>query len=136
MREYYVYILLCADGSYYTGVTSDYEARLDSHQRGDYPKAYTCRRRPVKLVYLADFSDIYDAIAWEKRVKRWSRGKKEALILGEWERLHILSFNDRRRVIESIMMSVRYKCCCCTLCRFASCHGEPGRTMTRKQVEP
>ena len=91
MRKYYVYILLCADGSYYTGITSDYEARLDSHQRGDDPKSYTFKRRPVKIVYLSDFSDIHDAISWEKHVKRWSRNKKEALIRGEWEKLPELS---------------------------------------------
>jgi len=68
IKEYYVYILLCSDGSYYTGVTNDYEGRLDKHQRGDDPRSYTFKRRPVKLIYLATFNDIYEAIAREKRV--------------------------------------------------------------------
>ncbi len=98
MKEYYVYILLCSDGSYYTGVTNDWELRLNQHQEGCDPKAYTHSRRPVKLVYLASFPEIYEAIDWEKRVKRWSRKKKEALIKGEYEKLPELSRRYTRYV--------------------------------------
>ena len=83
MRSYYVYILHCSDGSYYTGVTNDYEERVDQHIAGMDPSCYTYKKRPVKLVYLAEFGDVNEAIAWEKQVKRWSRKKKEALILGK-----------------------------------------------------
>jgi putative endonuclease len=91
MKEYFVYMLRCSDGSYYTGVSNDYQSRLNDHQQGIDTKSYTYKRRPVKLAYLATFTDIYEAIAWEKRVKRWSRKKKEALIRGEFERLPELS---------------------------------------------
>ena len=87
MRSYYVYILRCLDGSYYVGITNDVERRLAQHQSGWDPKAYTHDRRPVELVYRAEFSEVADAIAFEKRVKRWSRKKKEALIAGEFEKL-------------------------------------------------
>ena len=85
--EYYTYILLCSDGSYYTGITRDLTARVSQHQLGRHPMCYTYKRRPVKLVYNACFNDVYEAIAWEKRIQRWSRKKKEALIRGAWEEL-------------------------------------------------
>jgi len=91
MREYCVYILRCHDGTFYTGLTSDYEERLHQHQSGVFPGCYTYKRRPVELVYLAEFCEVDEAIAWEHRVKRWSRKKKEALIAGEWEKLPKLS---------------------------------------------
>ena len=69
MKTYYVYILRCRDGSYYTGITNDYESRLNDHQTGYDPKSYTHTRRPVQLVYLSEFSDVYEAIDWEKRIK-------------------------------------------------------------------
>ena len=80
MNEYYVYILHCADGSYYIGVTNDYQHRLRQHQEGIDAKCFTYKRRAVELVYMGIFGDINEAISWEKQVKRWSRAKKEALI--------------------------------------------------------
>ncbi|OGJ73272.1 hypothetical protein A2454_07060 [Candidatus Peribacteria bacterium RIFOXYC2_FULL_55_14] len=82
MDEYYVYILRCSDGSYYTGVTSDLETRIAQHHAGMFPACYTYKRRPLKLVLLEEFPSPYDAIAREKQVKRWSRRKKEALVQG------------------------------------------------------
>ena len=87
MTEYFVYMLRCNDGSYYTGVTNDWELRLQQHQAGEDSMCYTFKRRPAKLVHLATFSEITDAIAREKQVKRWSRQKKEALIREEYEKL-------------------------------------------------
>jgi len=91
VKEYYVYILRCNDGSYYTGVTNDYELRVGQHNNGCNPKAYTYSRRPVHLVYLGEFCDINEAISWEKQVKRWNRKKKEALIKGEYHDLPALA---------------------------------------------
>lgn len=91
MNEYYVYILRCADNSYYTGVTNDLEKRVWEHQEGFDTKSYTHKRRPVVLVYTGIFGDINEAISWEKRVKRWSRRKKEALIQRNWDSLTQLS---------------------------------------------
>lgn len=94
MKEYFVYILRCADGSYYTGITNDVQTRVGQHQIGSDPKAYTHTRRPVTLVYSATFGDVHEAIAWEKQVKGWSRKKKkEALIAGKFEKLPKLSLS-------------------------------------------
>ena len=87
----FVYIVKCSDGSFYTGVTNDVDRRVSEHNEGDNPKAYTYRRRPVKLVYFEDHSDPYYAISREKQIKGWSRKKKIAMIQGEWEKLPELS---------------------------------------------
>jgi len=93
MKEYYVYILQCKDGSYYTGVTNDIDRRLWEHQEGINNECYTYRRRPVKLVYVENFNDVNQAIAFEKQIKGWSRKKKEAIINNEWGKLPELSKN-------------------------------------------
>ena len=87
---YYVYILHCADGSYYTGLTEDLEIRLAQHHMGELP-GYTQNRRPVRLVFSDEFSSLDDAINRERQIKGWSRAKEEALIAGNWWRLSELS---------------------------------------------
>ncbi len=91
MDRYTVYILLCRDQSYYTGITNDVESRVFNHQTGADTKAYTYRRRPVRLVFQLHFHDVNQAIAFEKQVKGWRREKKEALINGRWDLLPELS---------------------------------------------
>ena len=87
----YLYILLCADESYYTGTTrADLEYRVAQHNAGTYG-GYTATRRPVTLVFAQWFDRITDAIEAERQVKGRSRAKKEALIRGEFERLPELS---------------------------------------------
>jgi putative endonuclease len=95
----WVYILLCADGSYYVGSTVDLERRLWEHNYSDEGAAYTRRRgrRPVTLVWSADFSSIRDAFAFEKRVQGWGRKKREALIRGDYEALMALA---RRQSVQ------------------------------------
>lgn len=83
--------MLCSDESYYTGVTSNLERRLYEHENGDDTKAYTFKRRPLKLVFNESFNDIHQAIAFEKQVKGWNRKKKEAIIDGNWHLLPELS---------------------------------------------
>ena len=87
---FYVYILRCSDGSYYTGHTDDLEARIAEHQTGAFP-GYTKKRLPVELVFSDDLPTREDALDREKQIKGWSRAKKEALIEGDWERLAELS---------------------------------------------
>jgi putative endonuclease len=87
MNHYHVYILLCNDGSYYTGVTNNIERRLIEHNSGIHITSYTFKRRPVKLVFNEVFGDINQAIAFEKQVKGWRRAKKEAIINGKWSLL-------------------------------------------------
>jgi len=87
----YVYLLKCADKSYYTGVTNDLDRRLIEHNEGYNPNCYTYSRRPLKLVYSQICSTPQEAINLEKRIKGWSRAKKEALITRNWSQLHELS---------------------------------------------
>ena len=91
MKQYFVCILLCNDGSYYTGVTNDLERRLYEHENGIDVKSYTFKRKPLKLVFHEMFVDVNQAIAFEKQVKGWNRAKKEAIINGDWELLPKLS---------------------------------------------
>ncbi|MEP5253995.1 MAG: GIY-YIG nuclease family protein [Winogradskyella arenosi] len=87
MKQSYVYILKCSDNSYYTGLTSNLTNRLKQHETGKHKESYTYSRRPVQLVFYAEFTDITLAIQTEKQIKKWSRAKKEALIDGTYEAL-------------------------------------------------
>ena len=97
MNQYFVYILLCNDGSYYTGITNDLERRIFEHENGKDTNSYTFTRRPLKIVFHQDFPDPVQAIAFEKQVKRWSRKKKEAIINGDWHLLPGLSKNNMNK---------------------------------------
>jgi putative endonuclease len=90
-HHYYVYIVECKDGSYYTGVTNDYERRLWEHNTGFDEKCYTYKRRPVELKYCVEIHDVMQAIAWEKQIKGWSRKKKQALFTEDWNRIQQLA---------------------------------------------
>jgi putative endonuclease len=87
MKNMYVYILECSDGSYYTGVTNNAERRLNEHNFGLSKQSYTYTRRPVVMVYCELFTDPVLAISWEKKIKGWSHRKKEALINDDWKSL-------------------------------------------------
>jgi len=83
----WVYILRCADGSFYAGTTrADLEKRISEHQAGTFG-GFTETRRPVVLVYSEYFERIRDAIAAERKIKGWSRAKKEALIARDFGKL-------------------------------------------------
>jgi putative endonuclease len=95
-----VYILRCADGSYYTGLTKqDPEARAWDHNN-DPIDGYTARRRPVTLVFAEVYDCIIDAIARERQIKGWSRRKKEALIRGDYEALPDFASRPRQRIMS------------------------------------
>jgi len=87
-----MYILLCGDGSYYTGSTTNLEVRLTQHQNGE-GSNHTRKHLPVNLVYFEEFSRIGDAFYREKQIQGWSRSKKEALIKGDKNKLKELSKN-------------------------------------------
>jgi len=87
MKIYYIYILECADNTFYTGITSDLTKRLESHQTGIYKGSYTSTRRPVKLSFYCEFTDSNMAIETEKQIKKWSQAKKKALINGDYDKL-------------------------------------------------
>ena len=92
----WVYILLCSDASYYTGVTTNLDRRMEQHQLGTF-QGYTSARRPVKLVWLCEFPDIFQAMDVEKQIKGWSKKKKEALIKGDFDLLHELAQSTEMR---------------------------------------
>ena len=96
---FYVYILRCSDGSYYTGHTDNLESRLAAHKRGEIG-GHTLTRRPVALVFSDQFSTREDAFERERQIKGWSKAKKEALIEGNWEKLKQLSRQKGKRVGE------------------------------------
>ena len=95
-HNYYVYVVKCGDGLYYTGVTNDLERRLWEHNTGYNERCFTYKRRPVILMYEEKFHDIRNAIAWEKQIKGWSRKKKEALFKGDWEEIKLLSKSKKQ----------------------------------------
>jgi putative endonuclease len=87
----FLYILRCADGSYYIGTTrSALEIRIAQHNAGTFG-GYTATRRPVTLVFSQWFDRITDAVENERKLKKWSRAKKEAFIRGDFAALHQLS---------------------------------------------
>ncbi|MDB5501867.1 MAG: hypothetical protein JWR89_1769 [Tardiphaga sp.] len=87
----YLYIVRCADGSFYVGTTrGELEFRVAQHNAGSFG-GYTSIRRPVVLVYSQWFERITDAIENERKLKRWSRAKKQALISGDFALLKCLA---------------------------------------------
>jgi putative endonuclease len=92
---YYVYILQCADGSYYVGFTECLEARVYEHNNGTLGACHTFLRRPVTLVYDESYTKQADAIKRERQLKNWSHVKKTALIAGDIAELKAAS---KRRI--------------------------------------
>ncbi|MCH8223781.1 MAG: GIY-YIG nuclease family protein [Chloroflexi bacterium] len=90
----WVYILKCADGSYYTGSTKSLERRIAEHQIGE-GGLWTKNCLPVKLVFAYEVHRIDDAFELERQVKGWRREKKIALINGRYDLLPALA--DTRR---------------------------------------
>ncbi|MBI2851996.1 MAG: GIY-YIG nuclease family protein [Chloroflexi bacterium] len=88
--SFWVYILQCADNSYYTGHTDNLEMRMAKHQSGEI-KGYTATRLPIKLLFSQDFPTRAEALACERQVKGWRRSKKEALIRGDWDEVSRLA---------------------------------------------
>ncbi len=92
--SFWVYILRCGDGSYYTGHTDNLEHRLQQHYDGLF--GYTASRKPISLVYSCPFPTRTEALESELRIKGWGRKKKEALMGGDWAGLHRLSRGKNR----------------------------------------
>ncbi|TLG99050.1 GIY-YIG nuclease family protein [Bizionia argentinensis JUB59] len=91
MFSYYVYILKCSDESYYTGITNDLNRQLKEHIYGKHRTCYTLKRRPLEIQFHETFMHVLQAIYFENKIKKWSRSKKEALIIGDFERFQILA---------------------------------------------
>ncbi|MDH6180064.1 putative endonuclease [Microbacteriaceae bacterium SG_E_30_P1] len=86
----FMYILRCADGSYYVGSTRNLDHRMQQHSLGAV-EGYTSRRLPAELVVVEEYEKIGDAYAREKQVQGWGRAKREALIASHYDDLPRLS---------------------------------------------
>jgi putative endonuclease len=98
---FWIYMLRCADGRYYTGHTDDLGRRIGEHQIGGYCD-FTTRRRPVELVWSQDFGTRDEALSAELTIKKWSRAKKEALIRGDWSEVAFFARPPSERVSTSL----------------------------------
>ena len=85
----WVYILRCADGSYYTGHTTNLEHRVAQHRAG-LGSTWIRARLPVDLVFTEEMKDRYEAVLAERRIKTWTREQKKALIRRDSARLRLL----------------------------------------------
>lgn len=87
MKPFFVYILKCNDNSYYIGQTDDLEKRISEYKSGDNPAIgkYVLDRLPVELVFYEQFETRIEAIQAERKLKGWSRIKKDTLIKGGWQ---------------------------------------------------
>lgn len=79
---FWTYILRCSDGAYYTGHTDDLDRRIAQHQHGGFCD-FTTRRRTLDLVWSESFPTRLEALEAERRIKGWTRAKKEALIASD-----------------------------------------------------
>jgi len=86
----YLYILLCADDSYYIGCAKNLNVRLKEHSLGR-ASHYTAARLPIRLVFFEEHQSFGKAKIREHQLKRWSCAKKAALIEGDKDRLRNLS---------------------------------------------
>jgi putative endonuclease len=93
---FWVYILRCADNSYYVGHSDDLEKRIAQHRRGTFPTCYTFNRRPIELVFSQDCQAREEALALERKLKGWSREKKAALIRNDWAEISRLARNKQQ----------------------------------------
>lgn len=93
---FWVYVLHCSDGSYYTGHTDDLDRRFGMHQAGEIA-GYTINRRPVELAFSQECATREEALTAEIRIKGWSRAKKEAMFRGDWRAVNRLSRGKHQR---------------------------------------
>ena len=80
---FHTYILKLPDGRYYVGHTDNLDRRMDQHRR--------TRQGHLELLWAGEFESRYEALAFERRVKGWSRAKKQALILTDWNEIQRLA---------------------------------------------
>lgn len=90
-----LYILECGDGSLYIGHTDDLDRRLTQHNQSQY-SAYTARRKPLKLAHVEEFASREEALVMERKLKGWSRAKKDAYMAGDWRRVSRLAKGKHR----------------------------------------
>ena len=99
--SFWVYLLRCADGSYYTGHTENLEKRIAEHQSGCL-ECYTSTRLPVELVFQEVFVGRDESLAAERQIKGWSHKKKEAMIRGDWKEVQRRAWGSRNPLPEHL----------------------------------
>ena len=99
--SFWTYILQCSDRRYYAGHTDNLERRIAQHQEGGYCE-FTSRRLPVILVWCQEFPTRIEALEAERRIKPWSRQKKQALIRGDWSALSYWAKPPKERPSTSL----------------------------------
>jgi len=107
--QFFVYILLCSDGSYYIGVTNDIERRIMEHNEGVDSSSFTYPRRPIELKFLEFYDDVIKAIEREKQLKGWLRKKKEALIEQNIPALKDLSKKNLEVILLLPFLALTYR---------------------------
>ena len=90
--SFWVYLVRCADDSFYAGHTDDLEKRIGEHAVGGC-SGYASTRLPVELVFSQECPTRIEALSSERQIKGWSRAKKKALIRGDWEEISRLAKN-------------------------------------------
>ena len=98
---FWVYLLRCSDGKFYTGHTDNLDHRMAQHQHGGFCD-FTSRRLPVELVWQQDMQTRDDAFRAEFKIKDWSRAKKEGLIAGDWAMVSHFARPPSERVSTSL----------------------------------
>ncbi|MGE0179454.1 MAG: GIY-YIG nuclease family protein [Sphingomonas sp.] len=93
---FWTYMLHCRDRTFYVGHTDDLDARVAQHQAGTFG-GYTARKRPVTLVWSAEFPSREEALAAERQIKGWKREKKLALIRDDWDAISELAKRRKAR---------------------------------------
>ena len=99
--SFWVYMLRCADNSFYIGHTDNLETRIARHASGDCA-GYTSSRRPVHVVYSQEFQTRDEALLAERQIKGWSRAKKQALIDGDWKHIQQLAWGKQNPLPERL----------------------------------
>ena len=97
MQDFYVYILLCSDGSFYTGHTDDIEKRISMPELRHFPDCYAAKRLPVTVVHVETFASRGEALEAERKIKKMSRAKKQAIIDQDFDLLKELTISGIRR---------------------------------------
>jgi len=88
--SFWIYLLRCADGSFYAGHTDDLDKRIGEHATGACG-GYAATRLPGELVWSQECSTRVEALSFERQIKGWGRAKKEALIRGNWDEISRLA---------------------------------------------
>jgi LAO/AO transport system kinase len=101
LKPFFVYMLRCADDSYYVGHTDDLERRVASHQSGEID-GYTKKHGPVELVWSQETTTRAEALEAERRIKGWARTKKEALIRGDGKAIERHAWGTRNPLPEHL----------------------------------